>query len=91
MTTTKELGIERRLKVPGAGLHYEVSGTGPAAAPRVVVGVGEESGGQLAHDAGLARAGRLGTPAVTFPGGHSGYFTRPRAFAAKLREVLGAG
>ena len=60
-----------------------------AAAPRVVVGVGETSGGQLANDTALALADRLGTPAVIFPGGHSGFFTHPTAFAQKLREVLG--
>ena len=59
------------------------------AASRVVVGVGEASGGQLANDTALALADRLGTAAVTFPGGHSGYFTHAAAFAQKLREVLG--
>ena len=55
---------------------------------RVVVGIGEESGGQLAHETALALADRLGTPAVVFPGDHSGYVTKPRAFAEKLDEVL---
>jgi pimeloyl-ACP methyl ester carboxylesterase len=56
--------------------------------PRIVVGVGETSSGQLAHDTALALADRLSTTPVTFPGGHSGYFTRPEAFATKLIEVL---
>jgi pimeloyl-ACP methyl ester carboxylesterase len=55
---------------------------------RVVVGVGETSAGQLAHDSAVALADQLGTTPVTFPGGHSGYFTRPEAFAARLIEVL---
>jgi pimeloyl-ACP methyl ester carboxylesterase len=58
------------------------------ASSRVVVGVGEESGGQLAHETALALAERLGTPAVVFPGDHSGMVTRPQAFAEKLREVI---
>jgi pimeloyl-ACP methyl ester carboxylesterase len=57
---------------------------------RVVVGVGEASGGELAHDTALALAERLGTEAVTFPGGHGGYASHPAAFAAQLHEVLRA-
>jgi hypothetical protein len=59
-----------------------------AASSRVVVGIGEASGGQLANETALALADRLGTPAVVFPGDHSGFFTHPTAFAQKLREVL---
>jgi pimeloyl-ACP methyl ester carboxylesterase len=59
-----------------------------AASSRVVVGIGEASGGQLANDTALALADRLGSPAVVFPGDHSGFFTHPAAFARKLREVL---
>jgi pimeloyl-ACP methyl ester carboxylesterase len=55
---------------------------------RIVVGVGEESAGQLGHECGLAVAERLGKRPVMFPGGHSGYFTRPAAFARKLRDVF---
>jgi pimeloyl-ACP methyl ester carboxylesterase len=58
---------------------------------RVVVGVGETSEGQLAHDTALALADRLGTEATVFPGDHSGYFTEPTAFARKLDEVLRSG
>ncbi|HKA98951.1 MAG TPA: hypothetical protein VKD66_21985 [Streptosporangiaceae bacterium] len=52
----------------------------------------------FAGHAGTAIAERLGTPAVTFPGGHDGFlggeFGRtagPDAFAATLRDVLEAG
>ncbi|MEU4514411.1 alpha/beta hydrolase [Nonomuraea wenchangensis] len=55
---------------------------------RVVVAVGEQSAGQLAHDAALALAGRLGVRAVTLPGGHAGYVTHPTAFARALCGVL---
>jgi hypothetical protein len=62
-----------------------------SASSRVVIGVGETSGGQLAHDTALALADRLGTTAVTFPGDHSGFFMLPDLFARKLDEVLQTG
>lgn len=58
---------------------------------RVVVGVGEETVGQEAHDTALGLAERLGTEAVAFPGDHLGYVTRPDAFAEKLNGALRAG
>jgi pimeloyl-ACP methyl ester carboxylesterase len=61
-----------------------------AASSRIVVAVGEQSAGQLAHDTGLALAEHLAVKAVTFPGGHAGFFTHPAAFAQKLHEVLQA-
>jgi pimeloyl-ACP methyl ester carboxylesterase len=61
-----------------------------AASSRVVVAVGEESTGQLAHDTGLALAQRLGTKVVPFPGGHAGFLTHPAAFAQQLHAVLQA-
>jgi len=49
----------------------------------------------VAGRAGAAVADRLGTPPVSFPGGHDGFLGRaygrtgdPTAFAAKLRDVL---
>ncbi len=57
---------------------------------RVVVGVGEASAGDLAHDASLALAARLGTEAVIFPGGHGGYTSHPAEFVTQLQEVLQA-
>ena len=69
-----------------------------AASTRIVVAVGAESEGELARRGGEAIAERLGTAPVTFPSGHSGFLGgeygqsgEPEAFAAKLREVLGAG
>jgi len=66
-----------------------------SAPTRVVVGVGEESGRQMAGRGGVAVAGRLGTTPVTFPGGHDGFLGgeyggvgQPDAFAATLRGVL---
>jgi hypothetical protein len=58
---------------------------GPA---RIVVGVGEASGGQLAHRAAVALAERLGSPPVVFTGGHGATVSRPGSFAEKLHEVL---
>jgi pimeloyl-ACP methyl ester carboxylesterase len=55
---------------------------------RVVVGVGEESGGQLANDTALALAERLGADAVVFPGDHVGMMMHPEAFTEKLDEVF---
>jgi len=66
-----------------------------AAATRVVIGVGAQSGAILPGRAAVAVAGRLGTPPVTFPGGHDGFLGgeygstgEPDAFAATLRAVL---
>ena len=68
-----------------------------AASTRVVIGVGEESGQQIAGRGGAAVAGLLGTPPVIFPGGHDGFSggeygrsSKPDEFAATLREVLAA-
>ena len=58
--------------------------------PRVVVGVGEETVGQEAHDTGLALAERLGSEAVPFPGDHLGYVTQADAFAETLHGVVRA-
>jgi pimeloyl-ACP methyl ester carboxylesterase len=65
------------------------------ASTRIVIGVGEESGQMVAGRAGAAVAERLGTPPVTFPGGHDGFLGgeyggmgKPDAFAATLRKVL---
>jgi pimeloyl-ACP methyl ester carboxylesterase len=66
-----------------------------AASTRIVLGVGAESGRQITGRAAVAVAERLGTTAVTFPGGHDGFLGgeygrtgEPDAFAAKLHEVL---
>jgi pimeloyl-ACP methyl ester carboxylesterase len=66
-----------------------------AASTRIVVGVGEESGQMVAGRAGAAVAERLGTPPVSFPGGHDGFLGgeyggmgKPDEFAATLRAVL---
>ncbi|MFB6394452.1 alpha/beta fold hydrolase [Polymorphospora lycopeni] len=66
-----------------------------AASTRIVVGVGAESEGEMAHRSGLAVADRLGTKAVVFPshhggflGGEFGWAGEPDAFAVTLRQTL---
>ncbi len=63
-----------------------------AASTRIVIGVGEESEGQLARRGGEAVADRLGIQPIVFPSGHGGFLSggygKPDEFAAKLREVL---
>ncbi len=66
-----------------------------AASTRIVIGVGEESGEQIAGRAAVAVAGRLGIAPVTFPGGHDGFLGgeyggmgKPDQFAETLRRVL---
>lgn len=78
------------------GTHYEPDFDAlRAASTRIVIAVGAESEGELAHRAGRAVAERLGTDPVVFPGDHAGFLGgeygmtgNPDAFAAKLREVL---
>ncbi|WP_346243064.1 hypothetical protein [Rhodococcoides corynebacterioides] len=69
------------------------------ASTRIVLAVGEESGGpddgELAGRAAHAVAAALGQDPVVFPGGHNGFLGgeygqmgKPDEFAATLREVL---
>jgi pimeloyl-ACP methyl ester carboxylesterase len=57
---------------------------------QIVIGVGETTIGDFPHDAALGLAERLGTEAVTFPGGHGGYTEHPEAFVTTLQEVFQA-
>ncbi|WP_322921222.1 alpha/beta fold hydrolase [Nocardioides renjunii] len=68
---------------------------------RVVVAVGEESGGptdgEVAGRSAYALAAALGQEPVVFPGGHNGFLGgelgqtgKPQEFAARLTEVLAA-
>ncbi|WP_433163254.1 alpha/beta fold hydrolase [Kribbella sp. CA-247076] len=64
-------------------------------ADRLVVAVGEESAGELAHRGGLVVAERLSLTPVLFPSNHGGFLGneygmpgKPEEFATKLREVL---
>jgi pimeloyl-ACP methyl ester carboxylesterase len=66
-----------------------------SAPTRIVVAVGGESDGELAHRAGEAVAALLDTTPITFPSHHGGFLGgdygqagEPEAFAARLREVF---
>jgi pimeloyl-ACP methyl ester carboxylesterase len=56
---------------------------------RVVVGIGEASGGELCDRTSRALAAALGVDPTMFPGSHIGFLEDPVAFAARFREVVG--
>jgi pimeloyl-ACP methyl ester carboxylesterase len=60
-----------------------------AGKPRVVVAIGEQSGGQPIAAMGMALAEKLGTEPVVFPGDHMGFETFAQPFATTLHEALG--
>jgi pimeloyl-ACP methyl ester carboxylesterase len=59
-----------------------------AAAAQVVVGIGQDSGGQLCDRTSNALAAALGIEPTPFPGGHTGFAEDPATFATRLRAVL---
>lgn len=59
-----------------------------SAATRILVGIGEQSGGQLCDRTSRALCAELGVEPTIFPGGHIGFAEEPPLFAARLREVL---
>jgi pimeloyl-ACP methyl ester carboxylesterase len=59
-----------------------------AARSRVVPAVGSTSAGALAWRCARALAAVLRVEVAEFPGGHSGYVLRPKAFAEKLVELF---
>jgi pimeloyl-ACP methyl ester carboxylesterase len=61
---------------------------GPA---RVIVGIGEESAGEVCDRTSRALAATLGLKPTMFPGGHIGFAEDPEAFAVRLRAVLAEG
>lgn len=56
---------------------------------RIVLAGGSVGRESRAYRCAVAVAERLGTTIVEFPSHHAGYITHPRAFAERLREVLG--
>jgi pimeloyl-ACP methyl ester carboxylesterase len=58
------------------------------ATTHIVPAAGSTSRDIWTHRCAAALAERLGEDLVEFPGGHNGFVTHPRAFAARLREVL---
>ena len=61
-----------------------------AAAPRIVIGIGEDSTDQLCDRTSRALATVLGIQTTFFPGDHIGFADDPAAFAPRLRAVLAA-
>jgi len=59
-----------------------------AASPRIVVGAGDASAGQMPHLAALALADRLGITPMGFPGDHQGFATHPGPFADTVHKAL---
>jgi pimeloyl-ACP methyl ester carboxylesterase len=55
---------------------------------RVMVGIGEQSAGQICDRTSRALATALGIEPTMFPGGHVGFIDAPDAFATRLRAVL---
>jgi len=55
---------------------------------RIVVGLGEDSRGELCDHTSRALTAALGTEPTMFPGGHIGFTEDVDAFAARVREVL---
>lgn len=59
-----------------------------SAPTRIVVGIGDESTGQLCDRTSTALAAALGIAPTMFPGDHIGFVGDPDGFATRLREVL---
>ena len=55
---------------------------------RIVVGIGQESSGQLCDRTSRALAAALRIEPTLFPGDHIGFAEDPKPFAARLRTVL---
>src|SRR5260370_42478952 len=58
-----------------------------AGTPRIVIGVGAASAGQIAFRCAVALAQQLGTAPVFFAGGHGGYGDQPAGFAGELHQL----
>lgn len=57
--------------------------------PRIVIGIGEESVGQITHRTSTALATKLSVTPFVFPGGHDGFGTHTEGFAKALHQALG--
>jgi pimeloyl-ACP methyl ester carboxylesterase len=73
---------------PAVGRHKLDLDALKRAAARIVPGVGASSGPIMPYRCGVLLAQALGVPHTGFPGGHNGAVFRPKAFAARLHEVL---
>lgn len=57
-------------------------------AGHLVLGIGEESVGQLCERTTTSLGAQLGIAPIRFPGDHTGFVDHPAAFASRLREVV---
>jgi pimeloyl-ACP methyl ester carboxylesterase len=76
-----EFGMYERYRLDFAALR--------SASTRIVVAAGAVGRAYIGYQHAVALAQELATTVVEFPGHHVGYLSHPRAFAARLREVLG--
>ncbi|GAA0897348.1 alpha/beta hydrolase [Virgisporangium ochraceum] len=58
-----------------------------AVSTQVLVGLGEDSAGELCDRSSRILADLLGTEPMMFPGGHVGFATDPAAFESRLRKI----
>jgi pimeloyl-ACP methyl ester carboxylesterase len=69
--------------------HYRLNLTAlQQSSTRVVPAVGQSGSESAPYKAAEALAAKLGVKTAIFPGGHTGWLLRPKAFAAKLDDVL---
>jgi hypothetical protein len=59
-----------------------------AAPARLIVAGGTASKGEFPQRTAVALAERLGTQLMDFPGGHAGFVSEPKEFAAVLQRAL---
>jgi hypothetical protein len=76
-----------RMMRPTAHWHPDLTAL-RAAATRIVVGIGEESGGQICERTSTALATALDIESTMFPGDHVGFFGDPDRFVTRLRAIL---
>lgn len=57
---------------------------------RLVIGIGDQSLGEMCDRTSRALAALVGVTPTMFPGGHVGYVEEPERFAERLRDVLRA-
>jgi hypothetical protein len=59
-----------------------------AVSTRIIVGVGDKSADQAAHQSALRLAADLRRSVVSFPGDHAGFSLDPVGFATRLHDAL---
>jgi pimeloyl-ACP methyl ester carboxylesterase len=79
----------REHDAPAAHRYHLMIDTLTAAASRIIAAGGEKSRDAFPHLSTRALADRLGIEFAEFPGDHAAFATRPKAFAARLAEILG--